>query len=275
MEIYFHTAHDARKSISTLWRYGEWRNRPHVPVSKFGFTTFRSQLVLVGGLELATGMVTDKLWSSDDGTNWHEMLPPMRVGRIYSSAVSVGDPECLVVAGGSTGDDSETDSKIGDVEVLLNDQWFMVQPLPVPTTPDSCVHYGTLFFDCTAKLCCCCSVDELLQSCSDEKGKVDLWKEVTLIDSSYVICSFGQRMVAMEYSGRTSINVLDPATLSWVSAHEFEVPGDWQFEHISIFPNGDLVTIATDDEWNGVEIGATLKCEFGLFVTLSFSAIHA
>ena len=247
---------------TTLWRYGEWfQSQPNVPVSDFGLTTFRSRLVLVGGFELAMGMVTNKLWSSEDGTNWHEMLPPMRVKRIYSSAVSVGDPECLVVAGGSTKDDSEAYSRIGAVEVLVKDQWFMVQPLPVPATPNPCVIYGTLFFHCSSKLYCC-RVDELLQSCSDVEGKVDLWKEVTTDeDSTHTITSFGQRLVAMGTWRTTVIRVLDPTTLNWVSAHEYSVTNDWlQVSDILVFPNGDLSIVGVDDsDLNVIEITATLK----------------
>ena len=41
----------------------------------YGISTYRSQLVLVGGLDQTTEQPTNKLWVSDDGNKWEPSLP--------------------------------------------------------------------------------------------------------------------------------------------------------------------------------------------------------
>ena len=59
-------------------------------------TTYQSQLVLVGGV--INGVMSNKVWASADGHNWHQSLPPMsRCRRWPTKAVSSASPECLIV----------------------------------------------------------------------------------------------------------------------------------------------------------------------------------
>ena len=87
----------------------------------FGLTSYHSQLLVVGGKE--RGEVTNKVWTSDNATDWHSSLPPMPNGRVSPLATNTGpSPECVVVAG-------RYDTNLTILDVLLEEQWFTV-----PTT---------------------------------------------------------------------------------------------------------------------------------------------
>ena len=87
-----------------------WTLLPELPDPYGTLTTYRSQLVLVGGIE-RTGTAfnpttaTNKLWTlSEAGVHeWQESLPPMPTKRCRPAVVSATDPECLIVIGGYVG----------------------------------------------------------------------------------------------------------------------------------------------------------------------------
>ena len=95
------------------------------PTHYYGLTTYHSQVVLVGGREHDTDMVTNKLWTLKGGMNWQPSLPPMPTSRYDSSALNTGSPECLVVSGGKA-----SGGYVDVVEILEDNEWSSVQPLP-------------------------------------------------------------------------------------------------------------------------------------------------
>ena len=86
-------------------------------------TTYQGRLVLVGGREVATGDITNKLWSLQDNGTWAEDLPPMLTQRNSSTVVSTGHH--LLVAGG-VGVDVE---EVSAVEVFDGKRWSRTEPL--------------------------------------------------------------------------------------------------------------------------------------------------
>ena len=136
-----------------------------VPVEHFALAHYHSQLVLVGGVKPGTWDLTNELLVSADGTNWQPSLPPMRVNRCGASAVNTS--ECLVVAGGyvpqalSSFRHEPVHDLVKSVEVLINGEWFTVQPLPsaIPR-PKSYIHNGNLIvisqpISGRSTVCCC------------------------------------------------------------------------------------------------------------------------
>ena len=89
------------------------------PSYYFALTTYNSQLVVAGGMDVATEEITNKLWTSSNGTYWQSTLPPMPTKRISASAMSLRHPECIIVAGGEKSDDFPC----GIVEVYWEKQW--------------------------------------------------------------------------------------------------------------------------------------------------------
>ena len=86
--------------------------------------TYQGKLVLIGGIEVATGKLTNKLWSlQDDRTMWSEELPPMQTPRTYATALSTGHH--LLVAGGRG-----INRRSSSVEAFNGRQWVILQSLP-------------------------------------------------------------------------------------------------------------------------------------------------
>ena len=96
------------------------------PVGRFGLSTYRSQLVLVGGKD-DHSHCTDKVWLSGDGTRWNEMSPPMPGKRSSSCVVGCSSPECLIVAGGI----GENGAEMSTMFVLVEKQWWTLYLKPV------------------------------------------------------------------------------------------------------------------------------------------------
>jgi hypothetical protein len=91
----------------------------------YGISTYRSQLVLVGGLDPTTQQATNKVWVSDDGRKWEPSLPPLPIASGNPLVVNTGSPECLIVIGGQIVENCI------DVHVLMCEQWMPAQPLPL------------------------------------------------------------------------------------------------------------------------------------------------
>ena len=62
----------------------------------YGISTYRSQLVLVGGLDSTTKQPTNKVWVSDDGSKWEPSLPPLPTASFFhcclDSLVATANP---------------------------------------------------------------------------------------------------------------------------------------------------------------------------------------
>lgn len=165
----------------------------------FALATYLSQLVLVGGIEVATKEMTNKLWTSDNGTRWKSSLPPMPAVRSATSAVSVGDPECLVVAGGEKQD--HIPSTV--VEVLVNDQWTSLQSLPKRcydikfSSHNGILHLmGGYGQDTTFMYWC--KISSIQQVAQNREGKkFQLWNRFNLPLLCSCSASFGQQLIVL------------------------------------------------------------------------------
>lgn len=145
------------------------------PVVFYALAVFNSQLTLVGGMKLDHGgknvrpkSVTDEIWmssngASSNGASWQKQLPSMPTKRCFSSAVSTGNPQCLIVAGGNGyvnppnaifenvdgygyGRPERDIGELSTVEIYRRDQWFSVLDLPKPCCHmKSVVHAQILY----------------------------------------------------------------------------------------------------------------------------------
>lgn len=201
-----------------------WRRLRPLPCVFFGLSTYRSQLVLVGGLDLESKRPTNKVWVSDDGvTPWQALLPPMQTKRCSPTVANTGDPEYLVVAGGSA----------REVEVLVGQQWVSIVPLPsVARAVNNTLHNGNLYF--TASLpgpsnwVVYCRLQALVNACANPGAITDpfgLWKLLPTSynfggffdEASYTIASFGKHLIlTREIDDGPTVHVYCATTKSWV-----------------------------------------------------------
>ena len=185
-------------------------------------TTYQSQLVLVRGM-ISNYEWTNKVWTSADGHNWHQSLPPMSRCYQFPMAISFTNPECLIVGG----DDNTGTTTI---EVFFRGEWTSVH-LPGPFQFDgvqlqATIHCGCLYLGAyryrwePLRCIYCCEVESLLASCTKTAGgdgEKELWK--TIINPpnyekiNTLLVSFEQHLLA--FSGGATY-VFSPNTRSWV-----------------------------------------------------------
>ena len=181
------------KIYATTTDFTSWTVlQPPKGLECFGLTSYNAQLMVVGGKE--RGKVTNKVWTSDSGTDWQLSLPPMPNGRVSPLATNTGpSPECVVVAGGK--DISE--KYRGDVEVLTEMNWHTVKSNLQTNRMYSCLfHDGTVYCFVThqhlpskagIQYVACSKLESLLAACNqmpkeiiklfcDTENKDALWK---------------------------------------------------------------------------------------------------
>ncbi len=238
------------------------------PSVYFSLAIYHSQLVLVGGMvrgkEHAQREDTDKVWvSEDEGKNWKCSLPPVPTTRHRPLTInSGGNPECLIVAGGSV--KVKRDYVASNlIEVLREGHWFTVQPLPKPCcviTKKSTLHEGYWYLTGGrggkfAKEALCCNLDALVSSRApaSERGAAaktptkKIWMECEIPFEYFRLVSLGQHLLAIVQSSsfwstnmKPSIHAYNPLTQSWTRVQNLS------FERIAPIvveglPSGELL----------------------------------
>ena len=115
----------------------------------FALVNYRSRLVAVGGENAVMPYYqVKKLLVSEDGKCWDSsLLPPLSTSRIAPVAVTFGNPEILLVAGGLS---EELEEDLDTVEVLVGEQWSSVKSLRLPHKRlgdqiCACIHNQSLY----------------------------------------------------------------------------------------------------------------------------------
>lgn len=207
-------------------------------VHGYSLAVYRSQLLLIGGNDQFNG-----IWTSHATliTFRPSLLPPMPTPRRCASAVNTGNPECLVVAGGYSGS-----VKVNVVEVLIEKQWYTVQPLPSFYGGINCtVHDGEIYFSAQDAIYHC-EVESLMVSCTQSSDNnihslkpapnpSALQKTLPLM-----LVSLGQRLVNVD---TPSSQAYSPLTRSWWHIDEFATENMSEIICSAVLPTGDLFVI--------------------------------
>lgn len=252
--------HSVGKIYSSTADLTSWTSLSVPNTKRFSLCTYRSQLVLAGGISScptnprpSTGRVVSDLWLSEDGTNWHQSasVPPMPLACREPTVVNTGSPEYLLVCGGYDNDFRAVDR----VDVLINEQWLSLQPLPQPCRfMKSAIHNGNLFltgrgigFSCAFY----CKLDSLLAACTKAKtGELNLatplWKTLDKPKPVYNPVSFGGQLVTSKRTfvlgaGTNELHAYCPLTQSWV--HVGDVLNNLRLVVTLVLPNGELMVI--------------------------------
>lgn len=219
------------------------------PTSCYALSTFRSQLVLIGGYT-ANKIRTNLLWTSDSGENWDNSLPHMPTRRALSSAVSIERPEHLIVAGG-IGDYTGT---LNTVEVLTDNEWWTAEPLPkCCRSMKSTLHNGKWYLMGGYTHGYYCDVNALLlwhQLSHDQRRKFpSLWCLFEVPLSSSSIVSFREHLIC--YS--QDIAAFSPLSQMWVNVGK--LPGGLCGTASVVLQTGELVVVGssgvTKASWKG------------------------
>ncbi len=178
-------------------------------------TTYQSKFVLVGGQLPYTSKLTNSLLTSTTGLDWKPSLRAMPTRRYYTSSVSGGSPEVLVVAGGRGSYDEDLDV----VEVLLNDHWTTADSLPSSCyNMRSTFHEGNFYFtggDDKEKILFICSLESLTASASKgRKRRQTIWRTVTTLTEIFAIVSYVSNLIGID--NITTISSYSNKTEEWI-----------------------------------------------------------
>ena len=216
-----------------------------LPYDYMSLTTYQDKLVAVGGLHPSTSEVTDQLLTSATGEDWQPSLPPMPTKRYWTSSVSAGSPEVIIVSGGRGSDDSD----LHTVEVLLGDQWRTAHPLPTPCYDmRSSLHEGNLYFtggEGQRNTIYTCSCTSLITSCgltgNDTSTTTPVWRELETPDDTIAIVSYSSRLISID--NKFSIRGYSSMRQSWVETTSDRKREDKDTDYLAaaVLPTGQLV----------------------------------
>ena len=183
-------------------------------------TTYQSKFTLVGGRHRSTLELTNTLHTSTTGQQWEPSLPPMPTKRYRTSSVSTRSPEMLIVAGGRGSNDESLDM----IEVLQEDKWTTVDPLPAPNYGmHSTLHEENLHFmggwkqGTTVYTCSCSSlISSVTESTSTTSRDSPLWRQYQAPDKLTTAVSCSSRLANID--GRGTVRGYCKISQSWVKA---------------------------------------------------------
>jgi hypothetical protein len=188
--------------------------------------------VLAGGRR--DGKICKEVWVSDvDDVNWKLVLPPLSKGRCKPLLVNTGSPEYLIVLDGKA-----ITEKLGlwherSVEVLLENQWLSLNPLPTPFTGVGPLVFNSNFYLSVVDACIgCCTMKSLVDACVEvtNSGRSTTsgpeWKRLTLPNWVYdkiqccPLAAYKNRLIGLPNFGlvNSSVSVYahHPLTKSWL-----------------------------------------------------------
>ncbi len=169
-----------------------------VPYRGSSLTTYQSKFVLVGGWHPSTFEPTNSLLTSTTGLDWKPSLHAMPTPRYFTSSVSGGSPEVLVVAGGKGSPGEYLDV----VEVLLNDHWTTADSLPSSCYDmRSTFHEGNFYFTGGAKekILFICSLESLIISAGNGRSRRQtIWRTVTTLTHILAIVSYVSNLIGID-----------------------------------------------------------------------------
>ena len=226
------------------------------PIGLYGLTTYKSQLVIVGGkkahedspIDYLKEPATNQLWSSPNGKEWSKTIPPMKVQRDCPLAVNPGTPECLIVVGG---EQVIARAKVSLVEVFIDGQWFHFFTTPVlarSTRLCATFHARTLFVRCDTTFqeppFIYCNVDALITTAKqrDKTIRKDLWKVFIIPQLRAVPVSFKNELLSIGGIGPVIAHVYSPRTHTWVEMGPTGPLGVWS-GGVTVLPSGELVAV--------------------------------
>lgn len=239
------------------------------PTYYFALTTYQSQLVLVGGIDVSSQQVTDQLLTSSNGNSWQPTLPPMPTKRVSCSAISTKSPECIVVAGGEKSDYIQS----GIVEVLLEQQWSTVQPLPKKFYDIKfTLHYTKIYlmggFGQDHNMIYWCDVKALVATCKDTREKkskpLPLWSRFGIPYKCSSLASYGQQLIAIGLiMGIDCTRILAhfPKNKTWVCVGD--MPVELRNTVSLVLPEQALVVMGVDEEAQKIGKRKVFKATLG------------
>ncbi len=221
-----------KPGVDTTWTVTD------TPTYYYTLVVHDSELLLVGGYEYHTKMITNKVFTMRDG-QFVEALPPMKEIRRSPSAVSSGS--ALVVAGGLG-----TTVALSSVEVFKDGQWTTAPSLPLAGYDrKSALHGDQWYLICLRKIFRT-SLQSLISG-SDQSP----WETLPDAPNRYSAAAlFGGRLLSIgggDYGNpTTAISAFSSSTQSW--EHVADMPLPLKYSSAVVLPTGELMVIGGGDK---------------------------
>ena len=221
-----------------------WGIHSIAPTYRSALTTYRSQLVLAGGVEVASG-VTNSVCVFENG-EWCSSIPAMTVARHGASAVSRG--QHLIVAGGVRDSTDYTIRGYTDiVEVFDGRSWSTTQSLPQRCGYMKSIVYNDVWYVCGGGGQGCEVYSAPLQSIVESTRDTQSTVWTKLPPTPHPVSSialFGQQLLTIGggWSSPTSaVYAFSPHSKSW--PHVGDLPVTLHSTCSLTLPNGKLLTL--------------------------------
>ena len=252
-----------------------------VPSQKCSITTYKSKLVVVGGMNKETEKAVDTLWTSDTcRDDWEQTLPPMPIPCCEPSVLNIsGSPECLVVAGGyeiklSGFDDLSMQVHYANVHVMIEERWSSVANMPTRPPVNNLILHDERVYISSANVgkgggdLYYCNLKELKDTwklAPIDAYFFDLWKEMELPVSTtstksdtepmpvalgdspnpYHLASFGQQLIVMNNKSH-KVSAYSSVVKSCIVVGDFDV--DSKITALIELPNGSIFFVSIIDK---------------------------
>ena len=218
----------------------------------FSMAVVNNQLVVVGGKDVQTGMVTNKLgvWNEQSKT-WTHPLPPMTTA-CYSPSVVVYENKWLIIVGGY-GDRTYL-SRVEILDTTGSGQWYLAAPLPQTCWRASTVIIGNTYYLVggystvgvpSSKVYSVCLDDLISQAVPQAAGTSapstpSSWTTIpdTPLTVSTALCLNGALMTLGGSGWSTTIHHYQPSTRRWIKAGE--LPTGRSCCACAVLPSGEL-----------------------------------
>ena len=200
----------------------------------FSMAVVNDQLVLVGGEDVQTDKVTNKLgvWN-EQSRRWTHPLPPMTTA-CHSPSVATHNNRWLVVMGGH--DDINYLSRVEILDTTESRLWYHVASLPQPCNDVSLATIGNMCYllggftqglAASKKVISVCLDDLISQAVSPPASASapptpSPWQSLsdTPLTNSTALAFNGTLLAVGGYGGSTAIYHYQPSSRSWIQAGE-------------------------------------------------------
>ena len=123
---------------TTVFKYSlthdTWSPLPDCPTFQHSLATLDEELIVIGGLALASNQPSNKVYTFRDD-KWQQVLPPLLTSRYHLSAASY-ENRLIIAAGGKISRSYKAETTRTDiVEIYKKDDcWYSTKRLPFPIT---------------------------------------------------------------------------------------------------------------------------------------------
>ena len=238
-------------------KHDSYNTLPPYTYKYFSMAVVNNQLVLVGGRDVQTRKVTNKLGVWNEWLRrWTHPLPPMTTA-CTSPSVATHNNRWLMVMGGRSGKDYL--SRVNVLDTTEPGQWYHAASLPQPCDDVSLATIGNMCYllggntqggvHVPSKKVFSVCLDDLISQAVSQSASASApptpspWQSLpdTPLACSIALAFNGALLAVGGYGWNTAIYHYQPSSRSWIQAGELPTKQSYCMYCIcTVLPSGDL-----------------------------------